>query len=251
MSRVIGVFSAKGGVGKSLIASNLGVAFCVGHKLKTIILDLTPGTGTVDLLLDLDPERTWMDLIPVMNELRPKHFQLSTTAFRNGLDILACPSETIFDKKIKKGQLRSLFTALRNEYDLVVIDTHTGLGKLSQTAYEFASLRLVILTPDAPALRSTSRFVRSGFRSDQRMGLVINQHSPGSAIDPQEIQQHLDRKLWGVLPMDPSSAWANVSYGKPCVLRKKSPFGKSLRQLSTRLVKSLGQAAGDEIPPEK
>ncbi len=251
MGRVIGIFSAKGGVGKSLIASNLGVAFRAGHKQRTVILDLTPGTGTVDLLLDLEPERSWADLIPVVSELRPKHFQLSTTPFRHGLDILACPSETVFDKNIKKVQLRSLFTALRNEYDLVVIDTHTGLDEMSQSAYEFANLRLVILTPDAPALRSTSRYVQSWSNSDQRTGLVINQHSSGSAIDPQEIQDHLNHQIWGVLPMDPSSVWANVSYGEPCVLRKKSPFGRSLRQLSTRLVKSLEESTGEDLSPEK
>ncbi len=32
MGRVIGVFSAKGGVGKSLLATNLGVSVGVGHK---------------------------------------------------------------------------------------------------------------------------------------------------------------------------------------------------------------------------
>lgn len=251
MGKVIGVFSAKGGVGKSLIASNLGVAFRAGHKQRTVILDLTPGTGTVDLLLDLEPERTWLDLIPVVNELRSKHFQLSTTPFRNGLDILACPSETVFDKEIKKAQLHALFTALRDEYDLVVIDTHTGLGEMSLSACEFANIRLVILTPDAPALRSTSRFVESWSKEDHRTGLVINQHSPGSAIEPQEIQDHLNHPILGVLPMDPGSAWKNVSYGEPCVLHKKSAFGKSLRQLSTNVLKRLEQSSGENITPEK
>ena len=40
MGIVIGIFSSKGGVGKTLLATNLAVAVGVGHHRKTILLDL-------------------------------------------------------------------------------------------------------------------------------------------------------------------------------------------------------------------
>jgi len=65
MGTVIGIFSAKGGVGKTILATNLAVALGVGHHRKTVLIDLNQGLGTADLLLDLEPENSWQDLIPV------------------------------------------------------------------------------------------------------------------------------------------------------------------------------------------
>ena len=59
MGAVIGVFSPKGGVGKTLLATNLAVAFGVGQRKRTLLADLNSGLGNADLLLDLEPERVW------------------------------------------------------------------------------------------------------------------------------------------------------------------------------------------------
>ena len=88
-SLVIGVFSAKGGVGKSLVASNLGAAFAGLHKLPTALIDLSPGLGNADLLLDVEPERTWADLLPVMEGLNARHLELAVTEHASGLRLLA------------------------------------------------------------------------------------------------------------------------------------------------------------------
>ncbi len=59
---VIGILSAKGGVGASLVATNLGCVLA-GYG-QTLLLDLNPGSGADDLLLDLSPQRSWADLLP-------------------------------------------------------------------------------------------------------------------------------------------------------------------------------------------
>ena len=78
MGTVIGIFSAKGGVGKTLLATNLGVAFGVGLRRKTAIIDLNAGFGTADLLLDLDPERSLSDLLSVINRINSPAYQIGS-----------------------------------------------------------------------------------------------------------------------------------------------------------------------------
>ncbi len=58
MGVIIGVFSAKGGVGKSLVATNLGAVLAAGKSLPCTLIDLNAGLGGDDLLLDLEPERS-------------------------------------------------------------------------------------------------------------------------------------------------------------------------------------------------
>lgn len=239
MGSVIGIFSPKGGVGKTLLATNLAVAIGLGHRRKTILIDLNNGSGTADLLLDIDPDRSWLDLIPVMDELSREHISLAITEYRPGLDILASPSEMLMTEFFTKDYLSILIDTIRNEYDLVVLDTPTGNDIAVAGSLGLVDIRLLVLTPDIPALRSISRLLTELPDKETMTGLVINQHSQGAAINPDEIKSRLGAPLFGVLPMDPDSVWSNISYGEPCVLRKSSKLGRSIRHLSARLLRVL------------
>lgn len=239
MGTVIGIFSAKGGVGKTLLATNLGVAFGVGLHRKTAVIDLNNGIGTADLLLDLDPERSWEDLVSVINELTPQHIKLAVTEYRPGVDLLASPPEMTWKGPLTKENLSSLLNAFQDEYDLIVLDTSSGGGSVTGTALSLADIRLVLLTPDAPSLRATSRFLDVLPEKGKITGLIINQQTLSAAIKPDEIKDHLGEPIFGVFPVDPAGVWANISYGEPCVLRRASKLGKSIRQLSARLLKLI------------
>jgi len=241
MGTVIGVFSAKGGVGKTLLATNLLVAFGVGHRKKTILIDLNSGIGTADLLLDLKPERSWSDLVSVINELTPKHIRLAITEYRPGVDLLACSQELVWKGSLSKKNLSALLNQIRHEYDLVLLDTPTGSGGVIGAALSLSDIRLITLTPDAPCLRGTARFLNALPDQEKVTGLIINQQAPGAAVKPDEIKSHLGQPLMGVFPIDPASVWANISYGEPSVLRKNSKFGKTVRQLTNRLLKMIDQ----------
>ena len=115
MGTVIGIFSAKGGVGKTLLATNLGVAFGVGLHRKTAIIDLNSGTGTADLLLDLDPERSLSDLLSVINELTLQHIKLAVTEFRPGVDLLAAPPDMSWKESFSEKNLSFLLDAFRED----------------------------------------------------------------------------------------------------------------------------------------
>ena len=240
MGTVIGIFSAKGGVGKTLLATNLGVAFGVGLRRKTAIIDLNSGIGTADLLLDLDPERSLSDLLSVINELTPQHIKLAVTEYRPGVDLLAAPPEMSWKGSLTKKNISSLLDAFREEYDLVILDT-SALSPETGSALSLVDIRLILLTPDAPSLRSTARFLDVIPEKEKITGLVINQQTPSAAIKPDEIKDHLGVPLFGVFPVDPAGVWSNISYGEPCVLGRTSKLGKSIRQLSTQLLKLIDQ----------
>lgn len=239
MGAVIGIFSAKGGVGKTLLATNLAAAFALGHRVKTALIDLNPGSGTADLLLDLQPERSWQDLKDVLGELTPQHLGLAVTTYQPGLDLLASPPQLSWQNPLNKTDLAALLDAFRQVYEVILVDTPTGGSDLALFALELVDLRLITLTPDGPALRTTSRYLESLPKNGPPTGLVISQHAQGAAITPTEIKDHLGKNLVGVLPIDSRGVWANISYGEPCVLRKSSKLGGAIRTLSSRLLKMI------------
>ena len=239
MGAVIGIFSAKGGVGKTLLAANLLAAFGLGHQLQTALIDLTSGTGNADLMLDLQPKHSWEDLREVIPELNPRHLQLAVTPFRPGLDLLACPSEIAWNKPLQKSELTVLLEVFRDLYEVVILDLPTGTSNLAYYSLDLVDLRLIVVTPDAPSLRAASRYLQSLPINRTPFSLVINQHGRSAAVTPSEVENHLGVKLAGVLPIDPQGVWANVSYGEPCVLHKSSKLGRATRKLSTRLIKII------------
>jgi len=236
MGAVIGIFSAKGGVGKTLLATNLAASFALGHQVRTALIDLNPGTGTADLLLDLDPARSLADLQNVIEELTPQHLRLAVTPYLPGMDLLACPPHTSWDKSLKNNDLTSLLNAFRKEYGMVLLDVPACISYYAFSALNLVDLRLVILTPDAPALRATSRYLESLPGSSPPTGLVVNQLGSGAAVTPIEIKNYLEKSVVGVLPIDPQGVWANISYGEPCILQRSSKLGKSIRKLSAKLL---------------
>lgn len=238
MGMVLGIFSAKGGVGKTLMATNLAVSFALGHQVHTILVDLHPGTGSADLLLDLDPKRSWADLLEVISELTSHHIQLAVTPFRPGLDLLASPLQVSWHERLTKTALTSLLDLLREEYMLVLLDIPAGITGLALSCLELVDLSLILLTPDGPALRATSRYLASLPSNVSPISIVINQQTLGAALTPAEIKNHLEMDLLGTLPIDPQGVWGNVSYGEPCVLRQSSKLGAGIRELSALLLKT-------------
>ena len=236
MGKVIGIFSAKGGVGKTIILSNLGVCFGIGHRKQTILLDLNAGLGCVDLLLDLNPEKNWLDLLPVIDELQFSHLKKCLTPYDQFLSLLSCPVQMGWEPDLKQSDLSSLVHFLKDKYDLVLVDTSPGGGRVNQWLLTLADIRLLVLSPDGPALRASQRFLKAFPETAHPVYYVVNQYASGAAVSPEAVEKYLGGKVASVLPIDPVGVWSNVSFGRPCVLDKKSKLGGSLRKLCQKLL---------------
>lgn len=236
MGKIIGIFSAKGGVGKSLLTSNLCVAMAASTNRSAVLIDLIPAFGCLDILLDIDPQRSWNDLIPVIDELTPENMRLALTNFSKDINLLSSPSSLVRIDRINENMITQLLSGFKNENDFIFVDTETGLDQISGTVSRVSDIRLIVLTTDVPTIRSTKRLLASLSSENKITGLVINQYSNSSVIKPHEIEKILGIDVFSILPIDPKSAWENINYGEPCVMNKRSKLGKSIKQLAEKLV---------------
>ena len=217
--RLILVYSPKGGTGCSVLAANLGVLLAqMNPEMSTVLFDLDLQFGDQGILLSLDPHRSILDLLPVIDELTRDAVDASLTHHPSGLRVLMAPPELQQADLIDAEGVRKILVALRAYYDTVIIDVPATLTDISLTAFEFADLILQICTPDVLAIRRT----RASLELYDGLGiprdvvrLVLNRTSRKSEIKSEEFRMLFEHEVIGEIPADFFFLQPYVNLGVP------------------------------------
>lgn len=234
---IVSVIGSKGGVGTSLVATNLGSALAT--NASTLLVDLNVGTGVDDLLLDLSAGKSWANLLAVLDELQPRHIEFATIDHSSGLKLLPGPAQAVPVENLDR--LSGLIKALSGHFDWCLVDLAPGLSATNQELFSIADAILLVTSADPPALRSSKRFL-AGLSPEtiDRVALVINQINRQHPSTAGQIAGSLDLPLLISLPPDPGAIGYQVHFGWACVLDPSSAFGRGVRSLAARLQKSAG-----------
>lgn len=233
------VFSAKGGCGASLVATNLAVV--LARSAPTILLDLHAHEGTDDLLLDHRCAHAWPELLPVASELTERQVELIAGRHASGLLLLAAPAQPA-DDPIRDPRTRPLLEALAQRYAWVVVDAPSGAWHPACAAV--SDSLLLVTSADPPALRCARRLLESRPSSGRgRVGLVLNQFGRGQPASAAEVAAALECPLLAAVPVDPRGAGYQVNFGRACALDGQSGLGRATAALARRVL-----AAGSRRP---
>lgn len=232
---IISIIGSKGGTGTSLVATN--IASDLSRSEKVVLVDLHVGSGVDDLLLDVNTEKTWDELLPVLDELEPIHIELATREHSSGLKILCGPDR--WRQAGKPDKLKRLIQALEGHFDFIVVDLPDGLELVNRAVLSISNAILLVTTADPPALRGAKRFVADLEPENAgRVGLVVNQinrHHPSTSSN---IAASLGLPLLAALPPDPRAVGYQIHFGRSCVQDPSSKFGRAIHGLAARLQQS-------------
>ena len=135
--RVVTVFSAKGGCGKTTVATNLGATLANGGDRRVCIVDLDLAFGDVAIALQLVPARTITDSAAMVGTMDEQGVRSLITPHSPGLDTLLAPTEPGQAERVDVKAVGELVRVLRRMYDypqaawLVTLnrsDSKVGLG---------------------------------------------------------------------------------------------------------------------------
>jgi Flp pilus assembly CpaE family ATPase len=152
--RIITVFTAKGGVGKTMMAVNLSVALAQRGANQVCLVDLDLASGDVAISLLLDPARTIADAVSMSGHIDTTGAASLLTRYRSGLETLLAPVTPGDAEKIPPSLVGELLAVLRTMFDYVVVDTPPQLSEHVLTALDASAHHVLITTPDVPALKS-------------------------------------------------------------------------------------------------
>jgi pilus assembly protein CpaE len=239
--KVITVFSAKGGVGKTTIATNLSVALNNNGAARVCLVDLDLAFGDVAITLRLEPRLTIVDALS-MNEIEPGDLSNILTNYQPNHDCLLAPVAPGEAEKIPASLTTTLLNALSRLYDYVVVDTPSQLSEHVLAALDASDYHVLITTPELPSLKnlrlSLDTLEMLGYSRESR-AVVLNRADSNVGLSVAEVERVAKT---AVAARVPSSA------DVPTSINRGTPLAAS--QPDHRVSVAIRRLAAEKFAPE-
>ncbi|MCB0211682.1 MAG: response regulator [Anaerolineae bacterium] len=238
---VIAVYSPKGGVGTSAVAANLAIAL---HQSRSgvVLLDGDLQFGDISVHLNTRPERTISDLIHDGN-LEIDLVQDILMAHNSGVKILLAPPQPQLADMIKPEMMKDIITSLKNDFKMVVIDTHNHLEELTLSILEMADYILLVLTPELPAIKSCKLFLELAEQLEfpvDHIKIVINRANMPGGINLTKLEKVLQVDKSYRIPYDSKLHFALNNRGLSIYQQDPSaPSARALAELTQELLTEM------------
>ncbi|MBR5516171.1 MAG: P-loop NTPase [Clostridia bacterium] len=205
---IIMITSCKGGVGKTTVAANLGMAMALLGK-RTLLLDCDFGMRCLDLVMGLE-DKCMYDISDVILH----HVSYDKAIIRDerneNLYFLAAPYK--YEGNIGEEDFKKFINGISDALDLeyIIIDTHGGCGDEIKLGAAVADLAIIVATHQSASLRAaeqTNNYLNIlGVRKTR---LIINCFEKQNVIKSRlpgiiNIIDSTCVKLIGVIPNDPA-----------------------------------------------
>jgi len=245
--RVIAVFSGKGGVGVSFLASNLAAAM----SQQTMLVDLNLQTGDAASFLGIEPKFTLTDFVLNRNRLDDSLIGSMISQQSPQLSLLPAPLEPHEADDLDATSVTSVIHLLSRKYECVVLDLPHTFDPLCISALDMADDILLVMSLDIPGIRATKRalkvFGRLGYPSE-KIHVVVNRWSKGTAVDLSKVEAHLNEQLIGLVPNDYRKVIESINLGRPLV--QAEPSSKVTAEIK-RIAAKVNGLSHTVAPPRK
>ncbi|MDX3851678.1 AAA family ATPase [Streptomyces sp. AK02-01A] len=245
---VVAVSGSKGGVGTTLTAVQLALA-ARASGMNTALVDLDLQAGDVASYLDVQFRRSIVDLASIQ-DISPRVLQDAVFIHESGIGLLLAPGEGERGEEINDRAARQILSALRNRYEVVVVDCGTQMNTANAAAIEMADTTLLVTTPDVVSVRAAKRMVRLWDRLQIRKAeetvVVVNRYTRGTEIQPPLIERITATRVSRVVvPANFKELQAVVDAGRMQDLEAKSTVKQALWALAGELGLVKAPPAGE------
>ena len=159
--RIIPVASGKGGVGKSLIAANLGVAFAQAGQ-RVVLADLDLGASNLHLVLGHQSPKTGIGIW--LNDTKSDFRSVISDTDVRGLRFIAGDTEIPGTANLKAFQLKALvkrLMSLREETDVLILDLGAGTHRSILDFFLLSGQGIVVSAPLVTAVLNAYVFLKN------------------------------------------------------------------------------------------
>jgi Flp pilus assembly CpaE family ATPase len=219
---VISVVSARGGIGKSVIATNLAAAMAKLSDSVTL-LDFSLNPGDFAVMLDDVPRNNIMDSVQQGGNLDAEYLN-NTLAMHPRLRFryLASPNQEFDASTFDYNVGAAIMAATRTLSQHIVVDTGLAMAGPTIAAIDASDIIFLVTSRDVARLlsaKSLIKFLKNDRQiTNQKLKVLVNEAEIGAEISESEIESLLEHPVAAYLPCNAGPITFSINSGAPIVV---------------------------------
>lgn len=240
-SKVITVFSTKGGVGKTTVASNLAVSLARCTKKKVALVDLDLQFGDIAITLNVSVKNTISDLIKEFGKLDAELMDEYLVSHFSGVRVLPAPVKPEYAEYITATHVEKIITTLKENYHYIILDTSASFHETVLTSLDMSDNILMISTLDLPTIKNIKAgldVMDSLHYNDEKIKVILNKATEQYGIKYKDFESTINHSVWAYIPEDNNTVITSANKGFPFVMtRTETKVAKAIINIANELVK--------------
>ena len=200
LGQVMGIVSPKGGVGKTSITANLGIALARYFHKSTIVIDTNAYAANLSFYLG-------MSHLPItLNDMIKWNLPSEKVTYEHDSGLHVIPASISIENErdiINKLSLKRLINEVRRKYDYLLLDSAPGVRDDVKAVIELSDEALVVTTPDTPTVLTTYKAIMLADEARTPVKLVLNKVMGNRhELVKAEIKDSLKTEIFEEIPYD-------------------------------------------------
>jgi pilus assembly protein CpaE len=253
ISKVISVFSPKGGVGKTTIAVNLALALTERGARRVCLIDLDLAFGDVAITMQLFPTHSIEQAIGSEESIDVELLDGLLTRHQDSLMVLAAPPHPDTRERVSPLLVSRIIRTLRQTFDYIVVDMAPTFDEQALTALDETDEVVLIATLDVPTLKNVKVAVETfdalHVARDNRH-LLLNRADDEVGINADKVEGILGMSVVAEIPSSVEVAAATNAGIPVLVSAPDHPLSLAVTKLASTLTGQMVNPFGTETPQE-
>lgn len=246
--KVVAVVSPKGGVGKTMLATNLAVGLAQHAPNSVVLVDADVIFGDVATALNLNPQYTMPDMLDAIAAQDALALKPMLTRHESGMYVVGSSDDPTITSAVSPSSTTQLVQMLSESFRYVIIDTAPGLADHTLAALAVCTELVLVSAMEVSGvrgLRKALQVLQTLELVPSRKHLVINDAEANRGLTLEDVEANIHQKVDVQVPSSRRIP-LSMNQGIPLLLDQgRDDAGKAIRSLVDRIAGVATQAPAE------
>jgi pilus assembly protein CpaE len=251
--KLITILGSAGGVGSTLLATNLAAELASLTSGRVTAVDLDYRFGQLATMFDVSPQHTIADLTQSPEAIEPQVIERALVQHSTRVHVLSAPTHFVQSENITAANCVGVLTSLLSMSEYVVVDGPSRYDVGASAILDVSDLTLLLVQLMVPSVRNAQRILQgmreAGFNLDRTKVICNRGGKESGPLVTADVETTLQKKVFETIPDDWPAVSSAVNLGEPLCLRApKSKVRQSIRLLAERIHSPDDSMSEREVP---